>query len=356
MCDLELQGGFRVTPTYRMIFLEQGAVDDGQRLLWDARIRVPPTNVPPNDRLFIELDLMAVAPTASNSSSLTVAPASKDLGEVRVGAASAPLNAVRLQNWGPASVWIESIAMAGRDAAELGAARAYRVANPPTPAAAAAAPMIATPFILRSGSAANIAVLPVVQSMGRKEGQIVVTYRDAVAGAHQIMAGVAVNGVSPIIHVLPQTVYFYAQPGAYGYARAERAAILTNDGPIPFVRNRVTISGAHAGEFRILRAEYGLGASDASQAQTIESGAAEVYRFGFFPIASGMRTAVATVETNEGNLTINLQGSCDQSCSQPPQWQNDNPQLPPVTVKQTPRMEFKRITIKRSNSESTSER
>jgi hypothetical protein len=96
-----------------------------------------------------------------------------------------------------------------------------------------------------------------------------------------------------------------------------------------------------------------MGASDLSQPLTIESGAAEIYRMGYYPTATGSREATLRIDTNEGQMTVALRGACDQGCQQPPPppQVNPSPELPPAVVKITyPKVKIRKDKLAKPKS------
>lgn len=331
MCNPSLQGGFRVSPGYRYETLLQQRVDDNDRLLWDARVQVPRTPLNDNDQLYLELDLTAINPIGTSGSGLMADPGGRDLGSIRTGQTTVPQPGFMLYNIGSVSAWVESITLTGANAAEFGTVQIQRVSAPGTGSSSAAPATFSAPFIFLAGSRAEVKLLPAFQTMGLKRADAVITSRDVRNVPQSIRVALQATAVTPLMNVLPATVYFYARPGSGGFASAQRAAILTNDGPVAFQRTGVTIEGPHAAEFRVLGGEYGVGASDLSHPLTVESGGAEFYRMGFYPTTTGTREATLRIDTNEGQMYVALRGACDQGCQQPPVIQINEPP-PPVAL------------------------
>lgn len=333
MCRLDQQGGFRVTPAYvhsRLVISASTPIDDGDRLLWDARVRVPAGSQPPRDsELFLELDLTALAQqTGTAGAGLLAEPAARDLGSERTGSPPTPRTGFTLRNFGVISAWIDSVAIEGRDATEFAPPRIRRpgsslVAAPGDP------PPISAPFVLRAGSTVEIDVTPQPVIAGRKEASLAINYRDVMRQTRTLRTGIVYSGISPYVNVMPQTVYFHTSPSTPGPAMVERAFLIANDGSASFERRGISISGPQAAEFRLVRIEAGLAATASVVPSTIASGASEVYRLRFRPTAAGVRTASVSVETSEGVVHVALQGFCEERCTQPPNAiELDGPRVP----------------------------
>ena len=350
MCGPSPNGTFRVTPSYRFDFLMQQRLDDGDRLLWDARVNVSRSTLDDDDQLFLELDLTALLPVGTSGSGLMADPGGRDLGSIRTGPSTASQPGFMLHNIGSVSAYVESITLTGRNAAEFGSVQLQRVSAPGSGIAGAAPATFSAPFIFLAGSRVEARVLPAFQTIGEKQADVVITARDVRNVPQTIRVALQATAVSPLINVLPATVYLYATPGLNGYASARRAAIMTNDGPIAFQRTGVHIDGPNAAEFRVLAGEYGLGASDLSRPLTIGSGEAEIYRVGFFPTGTSTREATLRIDTNEGQLSIALRGACDEGCQQPPAppQLEPGPEVPTAAVKITyPKVKIRKGTLKK---------
>ncbi len=345
MCNPGMAGSYRVTPGYRFEVLNAGRVDDGDRLLWDARVRVPPAASIDSEQLFLELDLTALSPIGTSGAGLLANPGVRHLGMIRTGATTTPQPGFDLHNFGSVSAYVESISFEGRDASEFGTIQVRRVSAPGSGAVSAVTTAFTAPFIFLAGSRAEVNVMPAFRTMGQKQAQAVIVFRDVRNAAQTLRVALQATAVTPLINVLPTTVYFYAQPGANGAASAMRAALMTNDGPIAFQRNGVSVDGPNASEFRLLGSEYGTSASSSSQPLTVASGAAEIYRFGFYPAAQGIREATFRIDTNEGQLLIALRGVCDQGCQQPPP--PAQVREPPIVVKTPVKITYPKVRIRK---------
>jgi hypothetical protein len=277
-------------------------------------------------------------------------PGARNLGSIRTGASPGPQPGFMLHNIGGVSAYVQSITFSGPNAAEFGTVQVQRVSAPGTGSAGVAPVTFTPPFIFLAGSRAEVKIVPAFQSIGQKLATAVITYRDVRNTTQTVQVALQATAVTPLMNVLPTTVYFYATPGPQGYAQSQRAAILTNDGPLPFQRTALTIEGPAAANFRLLRGEYGMGASDLTQPLTIESGAGEIYRMGYYPTATGSREATLRIDTNEGQMTVALRGACDQGCQQPPPPPQLNPplELPPAVVKITyPKVKIRKDKLKK---------
>ena len=128
------------------------------------------------------------------------------------------------------------------------------------------------------------------------------------------------NATSPAINLDPPYVIFNAVPGAglFGSASAIRMASLTNYGTAPFDRLGVSVSGPQASSFRVLGTESGSTNSSLAQPYTVVPTQSETYRIGFYPSLLGHSQATFTVHTSEGDVSIQLDGRCQQDCEQAP--------------------------------------
>jgi hypothetical protein len=273
-------------------------------------------------------------------------PGARDLGSVRTGPSNTPFQGFMLHNIGSVSAYVESVTLVGRDAAEFGSVQLQRVSVPGSGAAGAAPATFTAPFIFLAGSRAEVRLLPAFQTIGEKLADVVITSRDVRNVPQSIRVALHAYAVSPAIGVLPATVYFYAQPGVNGYASAQRAALMSNDGPIAFQRTGVHIDGPNASEFRVLAGEYGLGASNLAQPLTLAPGESEIYRMGFYPTGTGAREATLRIDTNEGQVAVALRGACYEGCQQPPPpiTVHEGPELPAVPVKITyPKVKIRKL-------------
>lgn len=316
VCEPNMQGGFNVTPTYDAGTFSQAPVDDGLRLLWEAQVRIPAnsTLVTQNDTVSLEMDLTAISTIGSSGAGLLADPGGRNLGSVRTGS-SGSHSVFVLQNFGVMAAWIDSIVPVGANAAEFGSVQIRRMPSTTTAAATAPAP-ITPPFFLRGGSSVAVEVTPSFQTAGEKRTDLVVTYKDIRRTPQTLRVAVMANAVSPQINALPPQVSFYLQSSSPA-PHLERGALMTNDGGVAVVRQGVSITGPNAADFRVLRAEYGLGNSDLSQQLTMDPGNAEIYRLAFYPLVAGDRHATLNIHTNEGDLSIALFGRCTGDCSQP---------------------------------------
>ena len=341
MCEPETGRPFRVTPAYLRSSIDTGPVNDNDRIEWEVLIRVPPAMAEDGDQLFLELDLAAAEPIGQRGSSLIAEPPARDLGSVRTGPASSR-SGFTVRNFGVGSVWIDSVQLVGGDAQEFGAPILHRGAA----GASSAGTPISAPLILRSSSVFSVVFEPAFQSLGQKNSQLVVTYRNIDGSSSDIRTQLYADAVSPAIKLQPAHLILNAVPGTgpLGSASAMRAALLTNFGPIPFDRTGVSISGPQASGFRVLAAEIGRTNSSLVQPQTVGPGESEVYRVGFYPHQVGDSSATLTVHTNEGDVSLQMEGHCQQGCEQPPDMTVEPPrELPPVT---TTRIVYPKLTIK----------
>jgi hypothetical protein len=300
----------RVTPAYTFDTISNGRVDDQDRVLWDARVLVPEGQQPPDD-LFLELDLTAMSPTGTSGGALTASPPARDLGSIRTHTPPAPMPGHTLRNLGGMSVWIDSIVLEGRNAAEF-AVQAHRAVASLT---SGPLPTLATPFILPAQSSIDIDVLPNFQTAGEKQARVAITFHDLTS--QTIRTALNANAISAVVGVLPQQLYFYASPSVPGPAHVEHAMLIENDGSASFERRTVSITGPNAADFYVVSSGLGPTRPPASQPVIIQSGWSEVHRIAFAPNATGVRTATLRLETSEGVYTVPLNGRCDERCQQP---------------------------------------
>ena len=304
---------FRVTPAYTHNELEQ-APGLGQSLQWEVRLRHA-TQTPPNDSYHLELDLTAPDGTGTSGSGLTAAPASTDLGTLRVGVAVPVVDAFEVENFGVASVRVQSIVLSGSHAAEFG--------QPTTSAGSA-------PFNLAGGDRFTIGLMPQFTSMSRKNALVEVRFVDHVGRAGMISMPIQAIAVQPAIVSMPNVVRLFALPDSTSgeTSSALRAATLINAGPVPFDRLELLIDGPDAALFQVAQAEFGLNQSSLAAPLTIGPGEAEVYRIRFMPDRNGEANATLTIRTSEGDAVVGLWGVCDSGCGIRPD-PNMTIELPP---------------------------
>lgn len=323
MCTLT--GDYRVTPAYRYGDLQQASVDDGDRLNWRVSLRTPPLVLADSDRLYIEFDLTALPGTGTTGSGLIGEPPGRNLGSIRIGATTNSRQVVVLRNEGAVSVWVDSVALAGRDAGEFGPVTIRRRVSGASPAASTpSAGTVSTPFIFRSGSSVEVHVSPAFQGIGDKQAEIRVNHRD-VAGVRQpLRFPLYARAIAPDVAALPETVSFPQPPATNGYAQARKGALLVNNGPLPVRRIGVSLGGTDAAQFRLLSPAAG------GQALVVQPGASEAYQIGYFPRATGVHDAELRIDTDEGPFMIRLHGICFTNCRQAPVATPANPGLVPV--------------------------
>jgi hypothetical protein len=326
-CDPGRAAPFRITPAYTIDALNAGRVDDAMRIEWDVRVNGQTATLADTDELFLELDLVAISTVGTSGSGLLGEPAGRNLGQIRTGPAGASLPTFTLRNYSRLSVWVDSITFRGRDAAEFGTPDLQRSG------AAAGTDSLLAPLTMPAGSTLQLNVRPAFRAVGVKQADMAIRFHDVTNRSNTLYLALEASAVAPFMSVLPAQVHFYASPGASGHAQAQRAALLSNDGPVPFQRLNTRIVGTHASDFRVLQGEYGVGHSDLSQPLTITSGSAEIYRMGFYPTVPGDREATLLIETTEGTQSVGLHGHCNEHCDHPaPSPSVTEPPVPSVTV------------------------
>ncbi|MDH3587860.1 MAG: hypothetical protein OEQ74_00510 [Gammaproteobacteria bacterium] len=333
MCNPNASDVLRVTPGYAFEAIKQARIGNSDRILWEARVRTPPNTLGASD-LFLELDLSADSPVGSSGSGLMAAPATRDLGMLRTGLTPDTQDGFMLQSLGAASVRVESITLQGPDAGGFG-----------TPQIIQRGSSVTTPFVVSRGSPAEIRLQPNFQLIGRKTAQLLVSYRGIRNAPGSIGMGLAAQVASPSVIPFPENLNFNAVPGPTGHAQALRAALLINGGAVTFRRTGTSIVGPQADSFRVLRGEFGTGASDLTQPQTIGPGESELYRLAFYPNTSGDSRATLLIDTNEGQVSVNLFGFCQEGCFRPPELTAEEPPRLPFPVHEGP-LVFPKLKVK----------
>lgn len=315
MCEPETGRPFRVTPAYLHSSIDMGPVNDVDRIEWEVLIRIPPALADDADQLFLELDLSATDSTGTGGAILIPDPLSRDLGSMRTGPSSSR-DGFTVRNYGVGSVWIDSVQLVGGNAVEFAAPILYRGAL----GAASTGTPISAPLILQGGSTFSVVFQPAFQSAGQKISELVVTNRNLDGSSTDMRIQLSANATSPAINLDPPYVIFNAVPGAglFGSASAIRMASLTNYGTAPFDRLGVSVSGPQASSFRVLGTESGSTNLSVAQPFTVVPTQSETYRIGFYPSLLGHSQATFTVHTSEGDVSIQLDGRCQQDCEQTP--------------------------------------
>jgi hypothetical protein len=357
-----MQGGLRVTPTYDFGTFQTAAVDNADRLLWKASVKVPAGSalLTTRDSVFLELDLTAISSFGTSPGGLRADPPSSDLGLIRDKTSSVPQRVFTLSSVGVLPVQIQSLALAGPDAAEFESVSASRLIlrlassggpglpHQPRPGGAAGSSgssvptlvessvPVAVPFFLDSGAQAEIDVVPAFKTVGRKQAQLVITFADVRGNAQTLTLPIQANIVTPEFTLVPQELDFQLRWSATSGTAVQRAALFANEGILPITRTSASISGADGHDFLIVNSQYGLAESDPTQPITIQSGQSEAYRIGFYPSAAGDRHATLTISTDAGTLTMPLSGHCDGLCRQPAPAPTYHVKTPPPAAAVTP--------------------
>jgi hypothetical protein len=294
---------FSVSPAYTHLEMAQSP-GPGSPLAWQVRLRHD-TQSPPADAYHLELDLTAISETGTSGSGLTAAPASRDLGTLRVGLPSPAIDAFAVENFGIAAVRVQSISLTGPHAPEFG--------QPTTSAGPA-------PFNLAGQDSFVIRLQPQFTSMSLKNAVTEVRFVDHVGRQGMISMPVMATAVQPAVIAMPDIVRLFATPDAAtgNTSAAVRAAILINAGPVSFSRLGVTIDGPDAANFEVVQSEFGSGSSDLSAPLPIGPGESEIYRVRFSPNRIGESTATLLIQTSEGEAVVGLWGICDTGCDEHP--------------------------------------
>lgn len=306
-CDPDARDPFRVTPAYRADALNQsGPVDNS--IVWEARIPIEDDTLSGRGPFFIELDLTAEEPVGSRSSGLRAAPPALDLGDVQVGAAAPLPTRFVIDNWSASPVKVTSVRFTGEDAGEFG--MPIVIADDST----------TVPINLGGHEKFEIGIQPDFRSMAVKRTTLEVAYRDSRGSPARIRMPITATAVQPFVIMEPDTISFRPGRGAWPSTGPSevRAFQFLNAGPIPVVRERVSISGPDAGFFRIISADDGAGATDVTTPLTLDPGNAEHVRIGFFPERAGTATATVTVSSSLGSIASTIEAICETNCSPPP--------------------------------------
>ena len=294
---------FRVTPAYSSEAIGISRVDDGGRITWLARLRVDDITpaLTPEDRLYLEMDLTAVSPIAVSGAKLVAAPMSRDIGEQRVGPGAALGPLFTLRNFGATNSWIDHILLDGRNAAEFGTVELRQVSSQPPE-------LLSVPFVLRPASSVDISLTPAFSTAGEKIATLVIAFRDVRNQQGTLTLGLKAHALSPSLYLLPEQLIFTLSSST---RLIERAAILSNDGGLPFERRTLSITGSGRDHFRI------LGYPFLAHPQTIGPGASETYYFLYVPQSEGDHQARIVIDTSEGQTGIDLFGTCHEDCEPP---------------------------------------
>ncbi len=303
-----------MTPTYRLDQFHQNRVDDG-RLTWQADVFGPPGGPPvmPTDPVFIEFDLTALDDVSSARSGLTAAPPVQNFGTLRVGSASPPRWAARVQNVDASGVRIDRIEVTGRSASEFGAPRVKRLGGPAY-ASAPAEPVL--PLPLPAYSAIDVFLLPAVVGNETKEAQLTVYFTGVSNRQDRISVMLRAAAASPDLDVLPKRLIMTFE-GRLGHATVTRAFLVQNIGYAAGERRGIRIEGPDHAHFALAPERNGMTLEELQRPRMIESGSDEILHVTYRPRAPGSHAAVIVVDTADGPLRVELAGMCVGYCLQP---------------------------------------
>ncbi|MCH5375276.1 MAG: hypothetical protein JJ992_14995, partial [Planctomycetes bacterium] len=185
LCEPKI-GPIRFSPAYSHLKMEQSSTLLPP-ILWEVRLRHD-TEIPPAVTYHLELDLTANGEIGTSGSGLTAAPASRDLGTLRVSVQPPAIDAFQVENFGVTAVRVQSITLTGPHAAEFGQATTS-VGDPP--------------FNLAGGDDFAIRLQPLFTSMSRKNATAEVGFVDHFGRAGRIAMSVMATAVEPAVITLP---------------------------------------------------------------------------------------------------------------------------------------------------------
>jgi len=322
---------FATTPGYRHLLLEEAArlgvpMRDRDRAKWEIRVWVPvsdagPALLQPDESVEIEFDILAadmVSTTAGGLAALPaviLAPAQHDFGMLRVGETSAPAPAIALRNVGSQDVLLQESSLSGSGADRFEVTRITRAVR--VSENAMEFRPAAFPLRLRAGESISFDVRAVVDSIGIHRATLEVEYRDVLNRPGMVSGQLRAIGAAPLVDVLPGRLVLRAE--AQGIeVKAERSALVSNAGALPFERGAITIEGLDRSQFRVVGVEDGGGGWTApGPARMLEAGASETIRVGYQPSANGVHEASLLIETSEGPVSVALVGLCLEECRPP---------------------------------------
>ncbi len=292
---------FAVTPAYQHERLieahrQKMALPDKDRARWAVRIWVPASDVEapmllPAEAVEIEFALTAAeaVSTASGGLSarpaLSLAPAQHDFGVVRVAAAGAPAPAFALRNLGSQDVLLQRAVLTGSGAGSFqvtGITHTARVSENAVDIRQAALPLR-----LRAGEQVAIAIRAHADAIGVHLAALEVQFRDVLNQPGVVSGQLRAVGAAPLVDVLPSLLVLRAEPQGL-VVGAERSALVSNAGALPFERRAIAIEGRDRAQFRIVGVDNASGGwTSPVPARVIEAGAAETIRVAYYPRARG---------------------------------------------------------------------